>query len=54
MAEAIGRALAERRSRLRLKVLEREIWSKVPKRLRGKRLSRRERERILGYGPLGV
>lgn len=63
--EAIRRALAERRSRLALhvavrthddlvEVLEREIWSKVPKRLRGKRLTRRAWERIVGYGPEGA
>ena len=29
-------------------------WAKVPSRIRGKKLSKRERERILGYGPGGV
>lgn len=63
--EAIRQALTERRNRLALhiavkshddllEVLEREVWSRVPKRLRGKRISRRDRERILGYGPEGV
>lgn len=63
--EAIRRALEERRSRLAfrlspkspedvIEVLERHIWSQVPKSLRGKKLSRREWEKILGYGREGV
>jgi hypothetical protein len=34
--------------------LEREIWSQIPSDLRGKGISKREREEILGYGPEGV
>lgn len=64
--EAIRRALDERRSRLGLRmagknrrahllrVLEREIWPKVPRRLQGRRLSRKEEDAILGYGSRGV
>ena len=34
--------------------LEEEVWPQVPSRLRGRRLTRREREVILGYGSEGV
>jgi len=63
--EAIRKALEERRGRLAFRVakkdrahllrfLEREIWSEVPRRIQGKRLSRKEWERIVGYGPAGA
>lgn len=64
--EAIRRALAERRARLRLRVepsargrqlrrfLEREVWSRVPEEQRGRAPGREEREAILGYGDEGV
>jgi antitoxin VapB len=64
--EAIRRALLERKDRLavrrarrskgeRLKAfLEKRVWPEIPKQLLGKRLSKAERERILGYGPEGV
>lgn len=64
--EAIRQALLERRDRLRYQVtpamrserirkfMEREIWPRIPKQLAGKKLSKRDRERILGYGPDGV
>jgi antitoxin VapB len=64
--EAIRRALEERRARLAttaarsnskqrmVQFLERSIWSKVPPHLLGKRLTKKEREDILGYGPHGV
>lgn len=63
---AVRIALAERKERLALhvvqgdraarwkKFLEEEIWPLVPRHVRGKRISKRERERILGYGPSGV
>jgi antitoxin VapB len=64
---AVKTALKERRERLATsrrvqrnraedfkRFLEEEIWPIVPKALLGKRLSKRERERILGYGPEGV
>jgi antitoxin VapB len=64
--EAIRRALEERARRLRLRVvrrdrkadmrryLEREVWPKVPRKVLGRRLTRRQEEAILGYGPDGV
>ena len=64
--EAIRRALLERKERLiprRLRAPNRErvmallkerIWPAIPAAARGKRISKRERERILGYGPEGV
>lgn len=64
--EAIRRALAERRTRLRDEVplasrrrrrsefLEREIWARVPADQLGHAPDRGEREAILGYGPDGV
>ena len=60
---AILRALEERNERLMhpgvagrrrlaqvLDFLEREIWPNVPRKDRGRIMSKRERERILGYG----
>jgi antitoxin VapB len=64
--EAVRKALEERRARLAsgrlhrnrasevMRFLEREVWPKVPRRLLGRGVSRRERERILGDGPQGV
>jgi antitoxin VapB len=64
--ESIRKALEERLARLRLRVvkrdrqaevlryLEREVWPNVPKGVLGRRLTRREEDRILGYGPEGV
>ena len=64
--EAIRRALMERKERLmahRLKAGKRErlepllrnrIWPQIPTHVRGRRLSKRQREAILGYGPAGV
>ena len=64
--EAIRRALEERRSRLVLRVgrkdrradvmrvLERDIWPHIPRRMLGRRLSHAEEDRILGYGSRGV
>ena len=63
---AIRIALEERKQRLVMRVVRRdrgqalrrflaeEVWPQVPARLRGRRLSRREREAILGYGSEGV
>ena len=63
---AILRALEERRKRIALgpsgkrqlaqalDFLEREIWPNIPRRLLGRRVTKRERERILGYGRGGV
>jgi antitoxin VapB len=64
--EAIRQALEERRRRLVLRVgrkdrradvmrvLERDIWPNIPRRMLGRRLSRAEEDRILGYGSRGV
>lgn len=64
--EAVRRALEERRQRLALqgasrrrgdeflRYLEAEVWPKLPPELRRQRLSREEKEKILGYGPEGV
>lgn len=64
--EAIRRALAERRDRLRLqssqlragdsflRYLAEEVWPKAPANQVGRRLSREEEDEILGYGPAGV
>lgn len=63
---AILRALEERRERIALgpsgkrrmaqalDFLEKEIWPNIPRKLLGRRVTRRERERILGYGRGGV
>lgn len=42
-----------RRKRLH-QFLEEEIWPHVPAEIRGRSLSKAEREEILGYGPDGV
>jgi antitoxin VapB len=64
--EAIRRALAERRARLRVhltperrrdrlfRFLEREVWSRVPAEQLGRAPDRAERERILGYSEEGA
>lgn len=65
--EAVRRALIERRDRLVYRTgrrpdrreriarfLEREVWPQVPERERGRRLTRREEDAILGYGRTGA
>jgi antitoxin VapB len=64
--ESIRKALEERVARLRLRVvkrdrradilryLEREVWPSVPGSALGRRVTRREERRILGYGPEGA
>ena len=64
--EAIRKALEERRSRLVshgpkrnqrrevMRFLKREVWPNIPPRLLGRGISKREREKILGYGETGV
>ena len=63
---AVRIALQERRDRLGIRAvrrdraqellgfLEEEIWPKVPRGVLGRRLTRVEREAILGYSPNGV
>jgi antitoxin VapB len=64
--EAIRRALEERKGRLAFRIenrdrksrlarlLESEVWPLIPKVLLGKRLGRKEEDRLLGYGREGV
>ena len=63
--ETIRRALQERSRRLRgavaadrrarvLRYLEKSVWSKVPSGEKGRRLTRAEEDRILGYDADGV
>jgi antitoxin VapB len=64
--EAIRKALVERRGRLSavvideqgqsklLRFLEQEVWPRVPKKVLGRRLTRKQREDVLGYGPRGI
>lgn len=65
-ARAVKVALQERKQRLALRAvrrhrtqelrrfLEQEVWPQVPRRVLGKRVTRREREAILGYHREGV
>ena len=65
--EAIRQALLDRKSRLQIAIgrrpgkkaqllafLEHSVWPKVPRRVLGRPLSRKEEDAILGYGPEGV
>ena len=64
--EAIRRALEERRARLAvstnggdrrtrlIRLLETEIWPRIPTQHIGRTLTRSEEDEILGYGPEGV
>jgi antitoxin VapB len=63
--EAIRRALEDRKARLAFKsspqdrvrqlkdYLQREVWPHVPSAARGKKMTKREREAILGIGRRG-
>ncbi len=63
---AVKVALQERKARLAVRgdardrhadfvrFLETEVWPQVPRKTLGRRTSKRERERILGFGPQGV
>jgi antitoxin VapB len=63
--EAIRRALEDRRARLALKTssqdrmrqlkeyLQKEVWPHIPSAVRGKKITKREREAILGIGRRG-
>jgi antitoxin VapB len=63
--EAIRRALEDRKARLAFKAspedrvkqlkeyLRREVWPKIPSAIRGKKMSKHEREAILGIGHRG-
>jgi antitoxin VapB len=64
---AVREALREKRDRLKLqrvgskekrrrdlrRFMETEIWPQIPDELRGKSITKAEREEILGYGPEG-
>ena len=63
---AVREALRQRRDRLELergskekrrrdlrRFMETEIWPQIPEELRGKSITKAEREEILGYGPEG-
>lgn len=64
--EAIRRALADRKQRLLLhrsaaggqerltRLLRTRIWPEIPASLRHRGISKKEREKILGFGPGGV
>jgi antitoxin VapB len=63
--EAIRQALAERYARVRAgeggtpaarlrRFLEDELWPQLPETERGRRLTRKEEDALLGYGPEGV
>jgi antitoxin VapB len=64
--EAIRKALEERKQRLSLQIkphyknqrimefLNREVWSIIPPQMLGHRISKKEKEKILGYGKNGV
>ncbi|HEX5855134.1 MAG TPA: type II toxin-antitoxin system VapB family antitoxin [Thermoanaerobaculia bacterium] len=63
--EAVRVALRERLERLALRgprrdrkaaidEFLREFWATLPKGVLGKKITKKERERILGYGPHGV
>ncbi len=63
---AVRTSLQERRERLSfrgtqrdrredlIRFLEQEVWPSVPPRFLGKRVSRKEKEKILGYGMKAV
>lgn len=63
--EAIRRALEDRKARLAFRVsshdrirqlkdyLQKEVWPHIPAAIRGKKMTKREREAILGIGPRG-
>ncbi len=63
--EAIRRALEDRRARLAFKAnsqdrlrqlkdyLQKEVWPHIPSSVRGKKITKREREAILGIGRRG-
>lgn len=63
---AVKVALEERKARLAvrgraydrharfLRFLETEVWPQVSRKTRGRRTTKRQRERILGFGPKGV
>jgi antitoxin VapB len=52
---ALGLQLVRRNRRADLlRFLEREVWPEIPAQQRGRRLTRREEDALLGYGREGV
>jgi len=51
--DALRKSVDRRRERV-LEFLERSVWPTLPKRERGRRLTRAEEDEILGYGRGGV
>jgi len=63
--EAIRQALTDRKQRLLatgrkadkqerlLSFLSGQVWPHIPRELSGRRITKKEREKILGYGPQG-
>lgn len=47
-----GETLEQRRERIK-RFLEEEVWPQIPPDVRGKSITKAEREEILGYGPEG-
>jgi len=47
-----GETLEQRRERIK-RFLEDEVWPQIPPDVRGKSITKAEREEILGYGPEG-
>jgi antitoxin VapB len=64
--EAIRKALEDRKAQLQseetmeqrrkriMDYFQNEVWPSIPPELRGKTITKEEREEILGYGPDGV
>jgi antitoxin VapB len=64
--QAIRTALVELKSRIGkhvveedrhtklMRFLEHEVWTKIPRRALGRRLTKKQRESVLGYGPRGI
>ena len=64
--EAIRRALLDRKQRLMVRrgntakyerlqrLLQNRIWPEIPAEILGRRVAKKEKEEILGYGPDGV
>jgi antitoxin VapB len=50
---ALQRGSKEKRRRDLRRFMETQIWPQIPEELRGKSLTKAEREEILGYGPEG-
>jgi hypothetical protein len=48
-----GPDVAERRARI-LRFLQSKVWASIPKSQLGRRLTSKEEDAILGYGPEGV